>query len=385
MGKTPQTQGHNRGELALPSMKVLMFLVFAVGCATESLATTEAEISKTDLEGDGFSCGSPQPPSATFTCTRCAEVIDQDGHSHGQECDVYVCTAAPVGSDCHYDHTYIPANTYDQDLNYWFEADAGTLYQSMQRVSDPGASNGTALYAGGGSTRQTFSAELDGTVRLWARVIAPSTSANLIYFQLDSGPLVTWEIPVATSWTWLPVEASWFIGAGAHTLRIYTGEVGVKIDRVLATASASFVPVADTYQAEAAAIVAPMQVGTQSGLPPTRYIWVPNGAGAGGLAQLEVAVPRAGHYAVLGRANAPTTADDSIYVNMLGDARTAWTFAATTASTWKWNRAPQPFAIEPFDVLEVARREDGTKLDKLVLTNDPGFVLVEPSGPILTQ
>jgi hypothetical protein len=108
----------------------------------------------------------------------------------------------------------------------------------------------------------------------------------------------------------------------------------------------------------------------------TGYAWVPNGAGAGGLAQLQLSMPYNDYYYVWGRMLAPTEADNSFYVGKLGEPRTAW--SAPVSTSWKWSVAPTTMWLDDYDVVEVAQREDGTKLDQLVFTNDPGLTLVEP-------
>ncbi len=365
----------------------LFGLLLSVGptqcsCTDVELGATEQDLSKQDLERDGYTCEATAPHGGSYTCTKCESftTTDSTGTHKFTECWSVGCTGYPDGhTECASQSASLPS--------FWMEAEDTTLYGAIQKTTDGNASAGSALsVAGSGSTRATFATDVAATVTAWVRVIAPSTSASSIYIQLDATPAVRWEIPTTTTWAWLPVHASWSLAAGTHALRFYADEVGVRIDRVVLAGDPAFVPVAQTYQAEAAALVAPMQTGFQRTIPAVGYIWVPNGGGTGGLAQLQISVPRADTYMVWGRVSAPSDADNSFSIGLLGEPRTAWSMPS--ASGWAWDRAdvagqPVLLPLDGFDVLEIAEREDGTKLDKLVLTNDPGFTLVEPSSDLL--
>ncbi|MDQ3370647.1 MAG: hypothetical protein M3680_34960 [Myxococcota bacterium] len=366
--------------------RLLLLLVMVIGCATEedSLTTTESELSRGNLVTQGYHCW--QPFSGGFwRCQKCTavEVVGDEGSQWVTVCSSYRCDETPISSTCTMESSYARNNTFDTDNNVWFEAEAATRYGSMQVKADANASGGSYLYvAGSGSTRATFDAAVAGSVTAWVRAIVPSSSANSFYLQLDAVS-TRYELPITTTWTWIPLDLDQFVGSGTHTLRLYADEVGVKIDRILLTSNPEFVPVVQTVQAEVAAIVAPMQAGTQRSIPTTTFLWVPNGAGSGGLAQWQLAMPYTGNYTAWGRFLAPTEADNSFSIGTLGKPRTTW--SVPVASSWGWSRTTATFGLDGDEVLELAQREDGTKVDKLVLTNDPGFTLVEPAQPVVTQ
>jgi hypothetical protein len=107
-----------------------------------------------------------------------------------------------------------------------------------------------------------------------------------------------------------------------------------------------------------------------------------------GVACYKFAVNRPGNYRVWGRVIAPTTGDDSFWVRMDSGVWIAWNEIAL-GSNWHWDfvhpsgTPAQPVAFDLRDgvvhQLCVAYREDGTKLDRLILTDDTQF---NPNGPI---
>jgi hypothetical protein len=252
----------------------------------------------------------------------------------------------------------------------------------MEARSLGGASGGKVVAVpstagAGGSVRFAFQLDHAAKIFPWARVRTPSTAADVFYYRVDSGPVRTWTVPVHTSLAWERIQAEPItLAAGAHTLRIFRGETGTSLDRVLLTANPVFEPIADTYQAEAFGRVPPMQEGVMGSSPlsQTRYVWVPNGAGPGGSAIIDTPVEREAHYSVWARVNAPSTADNSFGVRAGFDPAVTWDTPVTSATSWTWSQVPSLLVIQPsLAWVTFEQREDGTRLDKIVVTNDPGF------------
>lgn len=360
----------------LGRMKHFALLFLLVGCAGEaSLSEISPELSKSDLEGLGFTCGTYEGLSF---CSLCEWTWIDDAKTDGFiTCLNFYCEG---DDDCEMARE-------NPRIDYWFEAEAGRAYHSMTKGADENASSGgyvALTSSGGGSTRATFSATTPSDVVAWVRVIAPSASANSIYLQLDSGAFVHAEFPVSTQWAWRRVDGlAWHVANGSHDLRVYGGEVGVKVDRILLTSDTSFVPVADTFQAESSTLVAPMRTGAQRSIPTIGYVWVPNGAGAGGMARFPMPNAYHGPHAVWGRFNASTASDNSFSIDVNSGAPVVWELPVTVSAGWAWSRAPGTFTFGSSSVIDLKRREDGAKLDRLVVTNDPGFALVD-TAPLMS-
>jgi hypothetical protein len=99
-----------------------------------------------------------------------------------------------------------------------------------------------------------------------------------------------------------------------------------------------------------------------------------------GIASYKINVVNAGTYRIWGRVIAPTTQDDSFYVRMDGGAWISWNDMPFN-SAWHWDRVHPPATTTPSSfslaagahTLQVAYREDGAKLDVMVLTNDNNY------------
>jgi hypothetical protein len=275
-------------------------------------------------------------------------------------------------------------------LQNWnaFEVESASIAGAVSRKTDATYASraGYASFDGTGYARSFFTVTTSSygySANVWLRVIAPTTDSNAIDVQIDSTTTVRLEIPVTNEWTYVKVPGSWSLSASQqHSVRLTTVEPGVLVDRVL-LAEGGFTPIADVYEAEYGSFVYPMQIGSQR-YPFTKYAWVPNGAGQGGTVDLDVAVPVAGSYTIWGRANAPTSADNAFGIDKPGTFTLGvmWEPPLTSTSGWTWSKVPQSISLQQLDILSINRIDDGTKLDKILITNDPSFYLLESSPPM---
>jgi hypothetical protein len=155
-------------------------------------------------------------------------------------------------------------------------------------------------------------------------------------------------------------------------------------------------------EAEAGSLNAPMQVAADTQASSGRYILVPNGAGnitdpsqAGGYAQYTFNVPTGGSYVIWGRASAASTLDDSFFVKVDNGAYALWD---VQFGTWVWDMVNNRGVADPViyslgagtHTLIVKQREDGAKIDRILITNDMGYVpqgtgeLQQASAALLT-
>ncbi len=136
------------------------------------------------------------------------------------------------------------------------------------------------------------------------------------------------------------------------------------------------------------ALIAPMVKETDASSSEQAFIWVPNdGAiwvpehgGTPGSATYALEIESSGTYSIWGLIQGPTDVDDSFHIRVDGGAWIAWHVPRNNA--WTWAQVRRPGVSSPFQVtltagthhLAIAQREDGTKLDKLLVTNDPTLV-----------
>ncbi len=119
------------------------------------------------------------------------------------------------------------------------------------------------------------------------------------------------------------------------------------------------------------------------------YIWVPDRGGwtGPGYARYIITITTPGDYKICGRVQAPTDADNSFLVHMDDDPDRTWTIALT--DSWAWDEVnhwgsgtetdpeidPVIFTLSAGEhVLMIKHREDGTKLDRLLITNDLAYL-----------
>ncbi len=119
-----------------------------------------------------------------------------------------------------------------------------------------------------------------------------------------------------------------------------------------------------------------------------RYIYAPNGSGDDSspgtiLASYEVEIAQEGDYVLLGRVIAPGGSDDSFWIQIDDGQDNLWD--VQIGDSWHWDEVNNRGGANPVvfnltagtHILKVKVREDGTEIDKLLLTNVVSF---RPSG-----
>jgi len=152
-------------------------------------------------------------------------------------------------------------------------------------------------------------------------------------------------------------------------------------------------------EAESGAFTGPMAAANNAGASGGRYIAVPNGNGGqlqanspnAGIAVYTIDVAEAGSYMLWGLVNTPTAADNSFFVRLDQGAFQQWRMGVTAAA-FQWDLASDQDnggTTLQFQLtagahrLEVRQREDGTGVDMLALTNDPGFNGGQAGGSVI--
>ena len=147
------------------------------------------------------------------------------------------------------------------------------------------------------------------------------------------------------------------------------------------------------WEAEKGVVARKMRVEKDSSASGGAYVWTPGEIGGRGIVpgsvswQLEV--KDAGKYHLWGRVQAPTPEDDSFLVSLNVGAflqsgtrgpllmpRTDWHLGQSP--NWTWREFPVDMTLPKGPVvLTLHTREDGAKIDNLILTNDTTF---QPEG-----
>lgn len=110
----------------------------------------------------------------------------------------------------------------------------------------------TALPDTYGRATTTVTVPQAGNYRVWSRIMAPNTTANSYYLEVDGsscGIVVGDSAITANTWTWVDYQGGTSsskinlnLTAGTHTVVMIGREADVKLDRVILTADTSCVP-----------------------------------------------------------------------------------------------------------------------------------------------
>ncbi len=134
-------------------------------------------------------------------------------------------------------------------------------------------------------------------------------------------------------------------------------------------------------EAEEGIVGFPMEVAKNGAASSGRYIWVPKGEGKGGYAEYVFEVPVAGEYVVWGRVISNTWSEDSFFVSVDGGKEALWDTRRGGTETWVWDHVSDRGVADPVifyldagvHTLVIKRRERGTKIDKILITNDLNY------------
>jgi prepilin-type N-terminal cleavage/methylation domain-containing protein len=118
-----------------------------------------------------------------------------------------------------------------------------------------------------------------------------------------------------------------------------------------------------------------------------RYVWIPQGAGnnpnddtSGGPEFIEFTfdIPSTKTYAIWARTIAPNGTSDSFYVMLDGIQIQEWHTPQSTS--WKWNRIKNQSLNSGLRKITFRKREDGIRLDRVLLAQDTNCTPTEKSG-----
>jgi hypothetical protein len=127
--------------------------------------------------------------------------------------------------------------------------------------SDTGAFGGRYVAsntANTGTSTWSFSVPFAGTYVVWGRVLAPNAATDSFFVRVDAGAEDIYDVAEGTagpSWQWTRVNGrngtpqpatlnprTFVLGAGSHTLRVRAREAATRLDRLIVTNDAAFVP-----------------------------------------------------------------------------------------------------------------------------------------------
>ena len=267
----------------------------------------------------------------------------------------------------------------------WIEAEHGVLLGGLATAEDLEASAGQfveqARERGGGEVRLSLHLPRAGDYRLWIRTaLAEEDSPPRL--SLDGATRLALdgaEVIDASGWRWSRAEMAEDgpvrLGAGVHTLSIQSEAPGGRIDRVLVTTDASYLP---SGTGAAPRDFAPI------------YRWVEMVPGPlSEPLELEVEVPAAGQYVVWGRVRGASVDANSFFLSVDDGPEVIWDAPRQVLDEeegrWVWDPASardmNGREVDPllFDLdagkhsIRLTPREPSTGIGGLLVTNDLAF------------
>ncbi|MCK5255430.1 MAG: hypothetical protein KAQ81_05355, partial [Deltaproteobacteria bacterium] len=133
----------------------------------------------------------------------------------------------------------------------------------------------------------------------------------------------------------------------------------------------------------------PMEAASDYSSSAGEYVWVPNGSGnvmdpaeEGGYAEYVFDIPVVGDYVVWGRVISNDGNSDSFYASVDDGEYALWDTLQGGTETWVWDQVSDRGIADPVifylemgvHTLVIKQREDGTKIDRILITNDMGYV-----------
>jgi hypothetical protein len=380
---------------------------------------------RADTDGDGLKDG--EEVTHYHTDPKRADT-DGDGLSDGDEVMVHHTdpTRDDTDGDGVLDGTEVSGGFDPLDassrpvVKLWLEAEGGIVRSPMAMAMDSSASVGRYVWVpngqgnvsdpsqAGGSVEYFFTVPEAGDYVIWGRVISASGSDDSFFVAVDDGEYALWDTLMggATTWVWDQVShwggenpVVFTLEAGTHTLIINQREDGTKLDKLLITNDLEYVPtgvggpgpVQLWLEAEEGALRAPMQKAVDDEASSDTYVWAPNGGGTGGVAEYRLTVPTTGTYAVWGRIISNSSSENSFFVAMDSGPDALWDTKLGGTEVWVWNRVSHQAGATPGEgvelvnytltagthTLRIKQRDNGTKLDKLLITNDLNYTPVD--------
>ncbi|MBB5078558.1 glycosyl hydrolase family 28 protein [Nonomuraea endophytica] len=249
--------------------------------------------------------------------------------------------------------TPVPGNP----VSLYGEAEAATITAPMQTQQDPAASGGSYVTVAPGNNSQSaapptghatlsFAVPDPGSFKVWARVIAPTTSDDSFWVRADGGSWTNWNtVPLGASWHWAQLPVTYDLSAGTHTVTFAYREDGARLDRVAISSDPSFTPsdgpppTGSRYEAEEATIAQGVVESNHAGFTGTGFVNGDNAAGP--YVEWTVTAAQAGAATLAFRHANGTAVNRPMAVSVNGGAPVTVNFPGTGAWT-TWTNATLP-------------------------------------------
>ena len=279
------------------------------------------------------------------------------------------------------------------------EAEEADIRPPFQVASDETTSGGHYIWVPNHATNLNFTVSQPGKYKVWGRVFCAFGGEDSFNMRLDEEKPFNWNnITHSDTWIWDDVhekdEVKVFdLAAAQHTLAFRPREAGSKLDKLLITNDLNYTPEGNPemnfksakdkeyiwMEAEAGDIHPPYAIEAHHTASGNQHISVPTES-----TRFKVDIPEAGNYRILAKVYAKAGNENSIKLRVgnTGGYKN-WNAVPTDKfNQWIWeevdldNKTPEKttFSLEEGPTsIWIRYREEGLKIDKILITDDMEF------------
>ena len=228
-----------------------------------------------------------------------------------------------------------------------------------------------------------------GEYELHSRVIAPNSTSDSVFVQIDDGPIEPWHIRQTQTWAWRDhrspgsrTTALHDLDAGQHVIKLYAREDGTQLDQIRLDLISPYTPIDEVEEGPTCAgLVQQGEFGHQTGSMATvadgaaesgHAVGMPEGSGnhyalnPANAVEYCVQVPADGDYRLVVRVLAPNQTSDSVYVEVDGQTPTVWHISQN--ADWRDRAYGTTYTLSAGEHrIRLIGREDGTMIDRVEL------------------
>ena len=305
-------------------------------------------------------------------------------------------------------------------VSYWLEAECANFGSRWNKVSSGSAAGGAYVVSQSSAISSAPSDAADHLVQftvdvakageyyLFARVDAANESSDSYWVRINGSPWIKWFSGFATGrgFQWNAVPNALPLRAGSNRIDFAYREPNTKLDKIVLSTSSQepdgqgeadpgcgSSPTETTtasqedfwLEAECASVGRRWSTQSSSSASSGEYVVVRSGNAMNSApsdipdnrVRFSLSSVKGGSYKFFARIDASTNTNDSFWVRINGGSWYKWASGIEQRRGFQWNKLPRSVELNNGNnTIDVAFREDGTKLDKLFLTRST----TTPSG-----
>lgn len=377
------------------------------GVTVNLLDTNHQVLQTTTTDGDGF-YSFTQLEAGDYVVEFVAPndfVFSPQGlgstNDNGSDADPVTGKTHVINLSAHEVDNTIDAGLYESAVDFMFEAeDYEWIDYPWQVYHSSSASGGQFIKAPNGTgshynsppsgkkVMYQFNVDQAGNYEISGLVKASNSSNNSVWVKIDSEPWVQWHMDVTgSSFQWQNVTDGWdqhatafHLSQGQHTMQLRVREDGTRLDKFMFSKLATTTVVIDAANYDSISGAWEVEVDDDG----NEFLLAANGTGShystipsGNELTYDFSVGQAGTYEMHALVSALNGGDNSFWVAIDDGEWVQWHLTVTNGQ-WQWQTVTNGFdqTAVTFDLsegnhtLRIKVREDGTKLDKIVITND---------------